>query len=84
VIQDRIEEELTQIFREVLDDESLVLTRTLTAAQVEGWDSLTHVRLLLTAERKFGVRISAGEAGRLKNVGDLLDLLHAKTKGTEK
>jgi acyl carrier protein len=45
---------------------------------VDGWDSLAHVRLLLTAERKFGIRINAAEAGKLKNVGDLLDLLHAK------
>jgi len=77
-MKDRIEAGLTEIFRDVFEDDTLVVHRDLTARQVEGWDSLTHVRLLLTAERKFGVRISAAEAGQLKRVGDLLDLLHAK------
>lgn len=73
-----IEEGLAEIFHDIFDDETLVVHRDLTASQVEGWDSLTHVRLLLTAERKFGVRISAAEAGQLKTVGDLMDLLQAK------
>jgi acyl carrier protein len=77
-MEDRIETGLTEIFQEVFEDDTLVVHRDLTARQVEGWDSLTHVRLLLTAERKFGVRISAAEAGQLKKVGDLLDLLNAK------
>jgi acyl carrier protein len=77
-LSDRIQQELTEIFHNVFADDSIVLTRDLTASQVDGWDSLAHVRLLLTAERKFGIRINAAEAGKLKNVGDLLDLLHAK------
>jgi acyl carrier protein len=77
-MEDRIETGLTEIFQEVFEDDTLVVHRDLTARQVEGWDSLTHVRLLLTAERKFGVRISAAEAGQLKKVGDLMDLLNAK------
>jgi acyl carrier protein len=73
-----IEEGLTQIFRNVFEDDTLVVHRALTAKDVAGWDSLTHVRLLLTAERRFGVRITAAEAGQLKTVGDLMDLLHKK------
>jgi len=77
-MSDRIQEELTQIFHDVFADDSIVVHRGLTASQVDGWDSLTHVRLLLTTERKFGVRISAAESGRLKSVGDLMDLLRTK------
>jgi acyl carrier protein len=77
-MKDRIEEGLTEIFHDVFEDDALVVHRDLTARQVQGWDSLTHIRLLLTAEREFGVRISAAEAGQLKKVGDLMDLLHAK------
>lgn len=73
-----IQEGLTEIFHDIFDDETLVVHRDLTASQVEGWDSLTHVRLLLTAERKFGVRISAAEAGQLQSVGHLMDLLQEK------
>jgi acyl carrier protein len=77
-MKDRIEASLTEIFHDVFEDDALVVHRELTAKQVEGWDSLTHIRLLLTAERKFGISISAAEAGQLKKVGDLIDLLHAK------
>jgi acyl carrier protein len=77
-MSDHIQEQLTEIFHDVFDDDGIVVTRDLTAKQVEGWDSLTHIRLLLTAERKFGVKISAVEAGKLKTVGDLIDLLRAK------
>ena len=77
-MNDRIEASLTEIFHDVFEDDTLVVHRDLTARQVAGWDSLTHIRLLLTAERKFGVRISAAEAGQLKRVGDLIDLLQTK------
>ena len=77
-MSNRINEGLTEVFHDVFSNESIVLHRDLTAKQVDGWDSLTHVRLLLTAERKFGVTISAAEAGQLKTVGDLMDLLGKK------
>jgi acyl carrier protein len=73
-----IEEGLTEIFHDIFEDEALVVHPELTARDVPGWDSLTHVRLLLTVERKFGVRISAAEAGQLKTVGDLMQLLRTK------
>jgi len=74
----QVEEQLTEVFRDVFEDDGIVVARGLTADKVDGWDSLTHVRLLLTIERKFAVKISAMEAGKLKTVGDLLDLLHTK------
>jgi len=77
-MKDPIEEGLTQVFHDVFQDDSILVHRGLTASQIDGWDSLTHVRLLLTAERKFGVRINAAEAGQLKTVGDLMDLLRTK------
>jgi acyl carrier protein len=77
-MSDQIQDGLTEVFHNVFADDSIVVHRGLTASQVDGWDSLTHVRLLLTTERKFGVRISAAESGRLKSVGDLMDLINAK------
>jgi acyl carrier protein len=77
-MKDQVEERLTEVFHDVFEDDAIVVTRELTADKVDGWDSLTHVRLLLTIERKFGVKISAMDAGKLKTVGDLLDLLDAK------
>ncbi len=70
---------LTQIFRDVLDDDELVLKRELTAKDVDGWDSLTHIRLLVTIERKFNIKFTLPEVRELKNVGELADLIQART-----
>jgi acyl carrier protein len=73
----QIEIDLAEIFHHVFDEE-IALHRGLTADHVDGWDSLTHVRLLLTIERKFRIRFSAPETARLRTVGDLLDLIESK------
>jgi len=70
---------LTQIFRDVLDDDELVLKRELTAKDVDGWDSLTHIRLLVTIERMFKIKFTLPEVRELKNVGELADLIQART-----
>ena len=73
-----IYEELTRVFRNVFDDDALVLRPAMTAADVEGWDSLTHIRLILSVERAFRVRFSATEVGRLKNIGEFVEFIKAK------
>lgn len=74
-----IYEKLTSIMRAVFDDDSLRATEELTAADVEGWDSLAHIRLLTQVEREFGIRFSAGEAQSFKRVGDLVTCIERKT-----
>jgi acyl carrier protein len=76
----RIASRLTSIFRDVFDDDGMVVTRELAAGSVDGWDSLTHVRLILSVERGFDVKFSASEVARLKNAGDLLDLIAARLR----
>ncbi|MBX9608755.1 MAG: acyl carrier protein [Gammaproteobacteria bacterium] len=66
---------LTEVFRETLDVEDLVVTRELTADEVEEWDSLAHVRLMIAVEREFGCRFPTTEVTKLSNVGDLVDLI---------
>ena len=68
---------LTPVFQDVFDDDALVLTPTLSADDVEEWDSLKHVRLILSVEKAMGIRFSAAEVGGLKNVGDLADLIES-------
>jgi acyl carrier protein len=70
---------LTGIFRELFDDESLELRRETTAEDVEGWDSLTHVELLVEIERAFGIRFNTGEVAGLANVGEMVDLIARRT-----
>jgi len=73
------EKMLGEIFRDFFDDENLILRPEMTARDVDGWDSLAHVRLLLTIERKFQIKFSAPEVGGLRSVGDLVSLVAHKT-----
>ena len=76
VIYDR----LGDIFTEVFDEESIAVTPQLSADDVDGWDSLTHIRLMLTIEKAFKVKFSTSEVGKLENVGELVALIRAKTQ----
>jgi acyl carrier protein len=70
---------LTQIFEDVFDEESIQVTPELSAKDVDGWDSLTHIRLILTVEKAFKIKFSTSEIGKLENVGDLVKLIEART-----
>jgi acyl carrier protein len=70
---------LTTLLQDVFDDDSIVATRDLTADQVPGWDSLAHLRVMMTIERTFGVSFAASEITAPKNVGELAELIAAKT-----
>jgi acyl carrier protein len=78
--QDRpsIFEQLTEVFRDVFDDDELVIDATTTAQDVEGWNSLAHIRLVVSTEKAFKLRFSAAEIGNLKNVGDMVELILLK------
>jgi acyl carrier protein len=70
---------LNEIFRDVFDDDGLAITRETTAEDVEGWDSLMHVTLIVNVEKAFGVRFSSAEVAGLKDVGELEDLIVKRT-----
>jgi acyl carrier protein len=69
---------LNEVFHDVFDDEEIVVTPELTADDVAGWDSLKHIRLLLTLERTFKIKFSASEVKKLENVGELAVLIQSK------
>jgi acyl carrier protein len=75
---DEIYQKLTEIIRDLFDDDTLVATPQLTADQVDGWDSFAHLRLMLTVERTFGIDFAASQITSLKNVGELADLIQSK------
>lgn len=70
---------LAEVFQEVFDEDSIEVTPELSAKDVDGWDSLTHIRLILTVEKAFKIKFSTSEIGKLENVGDLVTLI--KTRG---
>ncbi len=63
------------IFHDVFDDDTLVITRQTSAADIEDWDSLEQINLLTAMEKEFKVKFSLGDVRNLQNVGDLIDLL---------
>ena len=69
---------LTQTFRFVFDNPNLQLTPATTANEVEGWDSIMHINLIVAAEKEFGVRFTTSEVMSLRNVGDLTELITRK------
>jgi acyl carrier protein len=71
-------EKLTAVFRDVFFEDDLQLTPETTADDVDGWDSLTHIRLILAVSKAFGVKFSATEVGNLKNVGEFVTLIEKK------
>lgn len=73
-------EALNGIFRHVLKNESLNLTETTTAHDVDGWDSLTNMLLISEVEKAFGVRFNFREIVKMKNVGDLCTAIANKMK----
>jgi acyl carrier protein len=77
-MQDPVLSRLTSVFREVFDDDELELTPEMTADDVDGWDSLAHIRLIISVQKAFGVKFSPVEMNRLKNVGELIALTRDK------
>jgi acyl carrier protein len=75
-------EKLNAVFQEVFEEDDISVTRTTTAADVEGWDSLMHVTLIINVESQFGVRFSSSEVAALNSVGELVDLIDSKLGAT--
>ncbi|MDB5932488.1 MAG: acyl carrier protein [Polaromonas sp.] len=72
---------LTQVFRDVFDDDEIVLAHETTAEDIEGWDSQAHVNLIVAAEVRFGVRFRTAELESLHNVGEFARLIQEKSGG---
>jgi acyl carrier protein len=70
---------LADIFHDVFDDDSIVVNHDLSAKDVDGWDSLAHIRLILTVEKAFKIKFSTSEIGSLQTVGDLVELIRQRT-----
>lgn len=76
---DHIESELTEIFRETFANPSLVLRPDMTAQDVEGWDSLKMVIIIMAVEERFGIEMRTSEMDALRCVGDFVSLIERKT-----
>ena len=72
---EQILERLTNVFQDVFDDDSIVLTENSTADDIEEWDSLNQIKIILACEKEFDIKLNARDINTLENVGALLDHL---------
>jgi acyl carrier protein len=79
-----INEQLTKVFREVFADDSIVLSDNLTANDVDGWDSLSHVNLMIAIELEFGIEFKQNEIQKFANVGELKKSIESKVAALKK
>ena len=76
--KNQILEEVQEIFREVLDNEEIVLASGTTADDIEEWDSLTHIQLIVAVEKHFKIKFTSKEILSWQNVGEMIDCIAAK------
>jgi acyl carrier protein len=79
-MQSNIIDRLRPIFRDVFDDESLVITPATTPRDIAEWDSLNHIRLMVSIEKAFGIAFTTAEVARFVSVRQLVDAIAAKKK----
>jgi len=75
--------QLTEVFRDVFDDDTIVLTPETTAADIDGWDSMAHVGLIVAIEERMRVEFVSSELESLHNVGQLAGVLEYKLESQQ-
>jgi acyl carrier protein len=78
---EKLTNELTSIFRNVFDDDDLLITPITSAIDIDEWDSLTHIRLIVAIEKYFKISFTAKEISNVNNVGEMADLISRKQSG---
>ena len=78
--EEEIWSQLTAVFRDVFDDDEVVIGPETTAEDIDEWDSLSNIQLLVAIEKTFsGVKFNTGEVASLRNVGEMVDLIKQRT-----
>ncbi len=73
--REAVYERLTKVFREVFDDEAIVIGDATTAEDIEDWDSFEHINLVVAVEEEFSFKIPMGKVVTMKNVGEMVDII---------
>ncbi len=76
--RDEIMTQLTEIFRDVFDDDTILIRDNTTADDIEDWDSLAHISLIEAVEQAFGMRFRMQEVSGMKNVGEMVDIIASR------
>ena len=73
--REEVFDKLTEVFRTVFDDDSIILSDSTTSADIEDWDSLEHIDLIVSVEKAFGMKFTMSETTGMKNVGEMADII---------
>ncbi|MCR5101713.1 MAG: acyl carrier protein [Butyrivibrio sp.] len=73
--REEVYKELNEVFRDVFDDEEITVNDATTANDIEDWDSLEHINLIVAIERNFNIKFTMGETTSMKNVGEMVDII---------
>lgn len=73
-------EKLTEVFRDVFDDESIVINENTTSSDIEEWDSIEHINLIGAVEDEFSLTFKMKEVSGMKNVGEMIDIICERGK----
>ncbi len=73
--KEEIYERLNNVFRDVFDDESITVNENTTSDDIEDWDSLEHINLIVAVEQEFGIKFNMNEVTTMKNVGEMVDII---------
>lgn len=77
---ENIYEKLNEVFQDVFDDDSIIVSENTTADDIEDWDSLEHINLVVAVEKCFGIKFTMGEVTGMKNVGEMVDIILERAK----
>lgn len=73
-------EKVQEIFRDIFDDQNLIIGNSTSSNDIEEWDSLNHINLIVAIEKEFKIKFNFSELSGLKDVGAMIDLILAKLK----
>lgn len=74
-------EKMNDVFRDVFDDDGIEISRETTAADIDGWDSMSNIQLMVAIEKTIDVKFTTGEVANMKNVGEMVDVILKKLAG---
>lgn len=78
--REEVIERLNGVFRNMFDDESIELNDNTTSDDIEDWDSLEHINLLVAVEQEFNMKFNMNEVTSMKNVGEMVDIILSRVK----
>lgn len=73
--REEVFKQLNEVFRDVFEDDTIVVNDGTTAEDIEDWDSFEHINLIVAVEEKFGMKFSMGQVTAMKNVGEMADII---------